>query len=83
MLLILQPTRKTMLVGTRWLVAVANYSHKERRTSHDKQVHARAVSRNHGGRSIRWDGEQDQIVDDPQVNSLVSKPYRAPWKLEV
>ena len=35
------------------------------------------------GRSIRWDGERDQVVDDPEANALVMKPYRAPWKLEV
>ncbi len=35
------------------------------------------------GRSIRWDGEKDRIVDDPEANALVSKPYRAPWKLKV
>ena len=35
------------------------------------------------GRSVRWDGEKDQVVDDPEANALVSKPYRAPWKLEV
>jgi hypothetical protein len=35
------------------------------------------------GRSVRWDGEHDQIVDDAEANALVMKPYRAPWKLEV
>ena len=35
------------------------------------------------GRSIRWDGEKEQIIDDAEANSLVTKPYRAPWKLEV
>ena len=33
------------------------------------------------GRSVRWDGAQDQIIDDPEANALVSKPYRDPWKL--
>ncbi len=35
------------------------------------------------GRKIRWDGEKEQVIDDPEANALVSKPYRAPWKLEV
>ena len=35
------------------------------------------------GRSIRWDGEQEQVLGDPEANALVSKPYRAPWKLVV
>jgi predicted dehydrogenase len=35
------------------------------------------------GRRIRWDGDKEQVVDDPQANELVTKPYRAPWKLEV
>ena len=35
------------------------------------------------GRSIRWDGEKDRVIDDPEADALVTKPYRAPWKLEV
>ena len=35
------------------------------------------------GRSIQWDGEKEQITNDPEANALVTKPYRAPWKLEV
>lgn len=35
------------------------------------------------GRSIRWDGENDRVIDDPEANALVTKPYREPWKLEV
>ncbi|MEN6537277.1 MAG: Gfo/Idh/MocA family oxidoreductase, partial [Bryobacteraceae bacterium] len=35
------------------------------------------------GRSIRWDGERNQVLDDPKANALVTKPYRAPWKLKV
>ena len=35
------------------------------------------------GRSIRWDGEKEQVIGDEAANALVSKPYRAPWKLEV
>ncbi|MCE5310108.1 MAG: gfo/Idh/MocA family oxidoreductase, partial [Acidobacteriales bacterium] len=35
------------------------------------------------GRSIRWDGSKNKVLDDPQANALVMRPYRAPWKLEV
>ena len=31
------------------------------------------------GRSIRWDGAR--VIDDPQANARVMRPYRAPWKL--
>ena len=34
------------------------------------------------GKSIRWDGDKDQVLDDAQAQALVTKPYRAPWKLE-
>jgi len=35
------------------------------------------------GRTIRWDGEHDRVIDDPEAQSLTAKPYRAPWKLEL
>ena len=35
------------------------------------------------GRSIRWDGSKNQVVGDSEANHLVTKPYRAPWKLAV
>ncbi len=35
------------------------------------------------GRTIRWDGENDQVLDDPEANALVTRPYREPWTLEV
>lgn len=35
------------------------------------------------GRSVRWDGANNQVIGDPEANSMVMKPYRAPWKLEV
>ena len=31
------------------------------------------------GRSIRWDGEKEEIVGDPEANALLARPYRAPW----
>ncbi|NLS96241.1 MAG: Gfo/Idh/MocA family oxidoreductase [Planctomycetaceae bacterium] len=35
------------------------------------------------GRKIRWDADKEQVLDDAEANALVTKPYRAPWKLEV
>ncbi len=35
------------------------------------------------GRGIRWDGENERVIDDPEADALVHKPYREPWKLEV
>ncbi len=31
------------------------------------------------GRSVRWDGDRETIVGDAQANSLLRRPYRAPW----
>ena len=35
------------------------------------------------GRKIRWDGQRNRVVDDPEAEALIHRPYRAPWKLEV
>lgn len=35
------------------------------------------------GRSVRWDGQNHRVLDDPEANALVMRPYRAPWKLHV
>ena len=35
------------------------------------------------GRSIRWDGANHKVLNDPAAQKLVLRPYRAPWKLEV
>jgi predicted dehydrogenase len=34
-------------------------------------------------RRIRWDGEHEQVLDDPEANALVTRPCRAPWSFEV
>lgn len=31
------------------------------------------------GRSIRWDGDKEQIIGDPDAAKLMSRPYREPW----
>lgn len=35
------------------------------------------------GRTIRWDGENDRVIGDPEADALVTKPYRESWTLEV
>jgi len=32
------------------------------------------------GRSVKWDGEKEVILDDPNANKLLKREYRAPWK---
>ncbi len=32
------------------------------------------------GRSIAWDGEQEQIPGDPEANALLQRSYRGEWK---
>jgi predicted dehydrogenase len=31
------------------------------------------------GRSVRWDGEKERIIGDPEANKLLERPYRKPW----
>ncbi|MCD6051670.1 MAG: putative Rossmann-fold-type glycoside hydrolase [Verrucomicrobia bacterium] len=31
------------------------------------------------GRSLQWDAVKGQIVNDPEANKLLMRPYRAPW----
>ncbi len=31
------------------------------------------------GRSIRWDGEKEEIPGDAEASKLLSRPYRGPW----
>jgi hypothetical protein len=33
------------------------------------------------GRKIKWDPEKEVILDDAEASQLLSRPYRAPWKL--
>lgn len=34
-------------------------------------------------RKIRWEAEKEVILNDPEANALITKPYRAPWELDV
>ncbi|QOV91106.1 Gfo/Idh/MocA family protein [Humisphaera borealis] len=31
------------------------------------------------GRSLEWDADKELVINDPQANALLSRPYRAPW----
>jgi len=34
-------------------------------------------------RQINWDAEKEQVIGDEEANALVTRQYRAPWKLEI
>jgi len=31
------------------------------------------------GRKIRWNGESEEIVGDPEADAQLERPYRKPW----
>ena len=33
------------------------------------------------GRRLRWDGQREQFIDDPEANKMLTKEYRKPWKI--
>jgi predicted dehydrogenase len=33
------------------------------------------------GRSLRWDGDKEQVVADAEANRWLARPYRKPWSL--
>jgi predicted dehydrogenase len=33
------------------------------------------------GRKLHWDVKQEKILDDPEASALLSRPYRAPYRL--
>jgi predicted dehydrogenase len=33
------------------------------------------------GRKLHWDVKKEQILNDPEASALLTRPYRAPWKL--
>jgi len=34
------------------------------------------------GRSIAWNAAKEQVIGDAEANRLITRPYRAPWKLK-
>jgi len=35
------------------------------------------------GRKITWDADNEQIVNDPAANDMLTRPYRKPWDAEL
>jgi len=35
------------------------------------------------GRKLRWDADREEVIGDPEANSLLVRPYRAPWDREL
>jgi hypothetical protein len=33
------------------------------------------------GRDLKWDPQQERVIDDDAANGMLSRPMRAPWKL--
>ncbi len=33
------------------------------------------------GRKLKWDAKKEEILDDKEASKLLTRPYRAPWKL--
>jgi hypothetical protein len=33
------------------------------------------------GRKIKWDAKKERILDDTEAKQLLTRNYRAPWKL--
>ena len=33
------------------------------------------------GRKIKWDVQKEVIIGDPEASKLMTRPYRAPWKM--
>ena len=32
------------------------------------------------GRTLEWDGDNARVLNDPEANELLKRPYRAPWE---
>jgi hypothetical protein len=34
-------------------------------------------------RKLVWDAQKEQVVNDPQANEMLVRPYRKPWDAEL
>jgi hypothetical protein len=30
---------------------------------------------------VKWDADKEMVIADPEAQKMVTRPYRAPWKL--
>jgi predicted dehydrogenase len=51
----------------------AEISHRSTTVCHVANISLRL------GRPVRWNPETEQFVDDPEANSMISRPMRVPW----
>lgn len=52
--------------------------------AHDTSVACHLANIAHRvGRLVRWDGDREEIVGDPEASRLLTKTYRAPWDREL
>jgi hypothetical protein len=35
------------------------------------------------GRKLEWNVAEEKILNDPEASALLTRPYRAPWRLSV
>ena len=31
------------------------------------------------GRTLHWDADAQRVIDDEEANTMLARPYRAPW----
>jgi len=52
-------------------------------TAHHSTIpgHLGLISMLLDGRVLKWDAAKEQILDDDEASKMLSRPFRAPWKL--
>ena len=83
-------TTKEHEVVKKHVASFVDCARSRKRPAADVEVGHRASNPGHlmniawrVGRRIRWDPQAERVIDDPEANARVTKPYRAPWSLSV